>query len=150
MKFTRLSGFLVVSLISALPLSAQIKLPPNPSQFTKRNLGESGGGGSSVGVSGGGSSAATASMVVQYVAVTPVEPWANREGKVMQARLLAFSAPEAGQSGPVEIIRAGKVRFLVSGRKDPIDYPLEQLGEAERKKIQALAEMAAKGPPPQE
>jgi len=147
MKFVRLSGLLVFSLLSALTLAAQIKLPPNPNQFTKRDLGESGGSGSSVGVSGGGSSAATAPVVVQYVAVTPVGPWANLEGKVMQARLLAFSAPGAGESGPVEIVRAGKVRFLVSGRKDPIDYPLEQLGESEKSRIRILAEMAAKGPP---
>ncbi len=86
-------------------------------------------------------------MVVQYVAVTPVESWVNVEGKTIEARLLAFSAPEAGKSGPVEIIRDGKVRLLVSGRKDPVDYPLEQLGEAEKTKIKSLAELASKGPP---
>ncbi len=65
----------------------------------------------------------------------------------MEARLLAFSAPAAGESGPVEVIREGKVRFLVTGRKEPVEYPLVQLGEAERKKIEALAAVAAKGPP---
>ena len=86
-------------------------------------------------------------VVVQYIAVTPVEAWANLEGKTMEARLLAFSAPAAGETGPVEIIREGKVRFLVSGRKEPVDFPLDQLGEAERTKIHAIAKTAAKGPP---
>jgi hypothetical protein len=65
----------------------------------------------------------------------------------MEARLLAFSAPAAGEPGPVEVIRGGMVRFLVTGRKEPVDYPLVRLGEAERKKIESLAAVAAKGPP---
>jgi hypothetical protein len=65
----------------------------------------------------------------------------------MEARLLAFSAPAAGEPGPVEVIRGGMVRFLVTGRKEPVDYPLARLGEAERKKIEALAVVAANGPP---
>jgi hypothetical protein len=85
--------------------------------------------------------------VVQHIAVTPVEAWANLEGKTMQARLLAFSAPAEGETGPVEIIREGKVRFLVSGRREPVSYPLEQLGEAERTKIAAIAKAAAQGAP---
>ena len=124
--------------------SAQVVVPANPNQFTKRNLSEN--GGSSAGVSGG-TIAATKPVVVQYVAVTPVQPWVNLEGKIMEARLLAFSAPEPGQMGPVEIIREGRVRFLVTGKKQPIDYPLDQLGETEQAKIKALATVAAKGPP---
>lgn len=139
--------FGIIIIIFAQIGTSQITVPSKPGQVTKRDLSEKGGSGSSVGISGAGGVTASSPVVVHYVAVTPMEPWANLEGKVMQARLLAFSAPEAGQSGPVEIIRSGKVRFLVSGRKEPIDYPLEQLGEAERTKILALAEMAAKGAP---
>jgi len=124
---------------------AQITVPPNPGKGAKRNLGENGGSGASAGATA--VTPRSSSVVVQYVAVTPVEAWANTGGKTMQARLLAFSAPAAGESGPVEIIREGKVRFLVTGRKEPIDYPLDQLGEAERTKIQAIAAAAAKGPP---
>jgi len=124
--------------------SAQVVVPANPNQFTKRSLSEN--GGSSAGVSGG-TTAATRPVVVQYVAVTPVQPWINLEGKTMEARLLAFSAPAPGETGPVEVIREGKVRFLVTGKKQPIDYPLDQLGETEQAKIKALATAAAKGPP---
>lgn len=132
---------------SVVILNAQTLVPPNSNQFTKRNLGENGGSGSSAGFSGGGTTEAARTVVVQYVAVTPVQAWVNTDGKTMEARLLAFSAPEPGQTGPVEIIREGKVRFLVTGRKEPVDYPLDQLGETEKAKIKALAELAGKGPP---
>jgi len=138
--------FLAVFSLGAVdPAFAQLTVPPNPGKVTKRNLGENGGSGASTGASAVTPSSST--VVVQYIAVTPVEAWANLEGKTMEARLLAFSAPAAGETGPVEIIREGKVRFLVSGRKEPVDYPLEQLGEAERTKIEAIAKAAAKGPP---
>lgn len=127
------------------PTSAQLTVPPNPGKVTKRNLGDNGGSGASTGASAVTPQSRT--VVVQYIAVTPVEAWANLEGKTMEARLLAFSAPAAGETGPVEIIREGKVRFLVTGRKEPVDYPLEQLGEAERAKIAAIAKAAANGPP---
>ena len=127
---------------------AQVTVPANPGRSTQRSLGENGGATSSAGISGGGGKAA-APVVVQYVAVTPVESWANSAGKVMEARLLAFSAPAPGEAGPVEIIRQGKVRFLASGGKAPVEYPLDQLGEGEQAKIRALAEQAAKGAPPE-
>ncbi len=134
---------LTVLVTSSVAVTAQVVVPANPNKFTKRSLSEN--GGSSAGVSGG-TVAATEPVVVQYVAVTPVQPWVNLEGKTMEARLLAFSAPESGQTGPVEIIREGRVRFLVTGKKQPIDYPLDQLGETEQAKIEALAAVAAKGP----
>jgi len=135
----------VLSFGASPPASAQLAVPPNPGKVTKRSLGENGGSGTSAGASAVTPSSST--VVVQYIAVTPVEAWANLEGKTMEARLLAFSAPAEGGTGPVEIIREGKVRFLVSGRKEPVDYPLDQLGEAERTKIHAIAKAAAKGPP---
>ena len=88
-------------------------------------------------------------VVVQHIAVTPVQAWVSANGKTMEARLLAFYAPEPGDAGPVEIIRDGKVRFLVTGRKEPVDFPLTGLDEKEQVKIKALAEVAAKGPPAQ-
>jgi hypothetical protein len=127
------------------PAFAQLTVPPNPGKVAKRKLDDNGGSGASTGASAVTPRSRT--VVVQYIAVTPVEAWANLEGKTMEARLLAFSAPAEGETGPVEIIREGKVRFLVTGRKEPVEYPLEQLGEAERTKIQAIAKAAAKGPP---
>ena len=135
----------VLSFGLVAPVRAQIAVPPNPGKVTKRSLGENGGSGASTGASAVTPQSRT--VVVQHLAVTPVEAWANLEGKTMQARLLAFSAPAEGETGPVEIIREGKVRFLVSGRREPVSYPLEQLGEAERTKIAAIAKAAAQGAP---
>jgi hypothetical protein len=128
------------------PASAQV-VPANPNQFTKRNLGDDGGAGSTTGASAVTPQSRT--VVVQHIAVTPVQAWVSATGKTMEARLLAFSAPEPGEAGPVEIIRDGKVRFLVTGRKEPVDFPLAGLDEKEQVKIKALAEVAAKGPPAQ-
>jgi hypothetical protein len=144
---TGVSSRIIVSLVlfgCATSVSAQV-VPANPNQFTKRNLGENGGAGSSTGASALTPQSRT--VVVQHIAVTPVQAWVSAAGKTMEARLLAFSAPEPGEAGPVEIIRDGKVRFLVSGRKEPVDYPLTGLDEKEQAKIKALAEVAAKGAP---
>ena len=141
------SSRIIVSLVlfgCATSVSAQV-VPANPNQFTKRNLGENGGAGSSTGASALTPQSRT--VVVQHIAVTPVQAWVSAAGKTMEARLLAFSAPEPGGVGPVEIIRDGKVRFLVTGRKEPVDFPLSGLDEKEQAKIKALAEVAAKGAP---
>lgn len=136
--------FVVLTFASWVPAHAQV-VPANPNRFTKRNLGESGGSTASAGASAVAPLSRT--VVVRHIAVTPVEVWKNASGDAMEARLLVFSAPAAGETGPVEVIREGKVRFLVTGRKEPVDYPLDRLGEEERKKIEALAAVAAKGPP---
>ena len=141
----RIISFLVLCW-SIAPVSAQV-VPQNPNQFTKRKLGDNGGAGSSTGASAVTPQSRT--VVVQHIAVTPVQAWVSANGKTMEARLLAFSAPEPGDAGPVEIIRDGKVRFLVTGRKEPVDFPLTGLDEKEQVKIKALAEVAAKGPPAQ-
>lgn len=141
----RIISFLVLC-GSIAPVSAQV-VPQNPNQFTKRKLGDNGGAGSSTGASAVTPQSRT--VVVQHIAVTPVQAWVSANGKTMEARLLAFSAPEPGDAGPVEIIRDGKVRFLVTGRKEPVDFPLTGLDEKEQVKIKALAEVAAKGPPAQ-
>lgn len=141
----RIISFLVLC-GSIAPVSAQF-VPQNPNQFTKRKLGDNGGAGSSTGASAVTPQSRT--VVVQHIAVTPVQAWVSANGKTMEARLLAFSAPEPGDAGPVEIIRDGKVRFLVTGRKEPVDFPLTGLDEKEQVKIKALAEVAAKGPPAQ-
>ncbi len=147
-----LSAVLSVTLSLSGAVAQTITAPPAPGQFTGRKLGENGGataGGSSVGVSSGGA-AASRTVVIQYVAVSPVRAWTNAEGKAMQARLLAFSAPAEGEKGPVEVIREGKVRFLLVGGKAPIDYPIAQLSQADQIDIKAIAQAASRGRPGEE
>tara|TARA_R110002096_G_scaffold435128_1_gene659449 strand:+ start:3590 stop:4048 length:459 start_codon:yes stop_codon:yes gene_type:complete len=132
-----------ILIVGAAPLMAQV-VPPNPNQFTKRNLGESG-----VGVNlGGATGSAKQTKTVHYTAVSPLRGWTNLDGKTIQARLMAFSAPAPGETGPVEVIRDGKVRLLISGKNSPVDYPLEQLKAKDKAEIQRIAEAAAQGPPP--
>lgn len=133
---------------SAALLSAQtIKLPPNPNDVTRRKIGEGGStGGSAVNVTPGAAAAAQ-TIVIQYVAVTPVRAWTNSDGKTMTARLLAFSAPKEGETGPVEVIRDGKVRFLMESGKQPVDYPLGQLSQNDQIDIKAIAQAAKRGAP---
>ncbi len=136
---------IVLLVVYVLPsLEAQTSVPPNPGKAGKRNLGEGG----TANAPAGATIAQRPAEVVRYLAVTKVEAWANSEGRVIEARLLSFSDPAEAEAGPLEIVREGKVRFLVAGRDDPVEYPIDQLGEEERKKIEAIAEVAAKGPPP--
>lgn len=129
---------------------AQFTVPSTPTQFGKRKLSENGG-------SGGGNSAvgivapreAPAPIIVELVAVSQARVWTNAEGQTMNARLLAFSAPKSGEKGPVEVIRAGKVKFLLAGGKEPIEYALEKLSQKDQIDIKAIAQAAKRAPDPE-
>lgn len=110
----------------------------------RRNLGGVGDIGGAVGAK---PDPAPKTVVINYVTVTPLKEWTNLEGRKIQARVLAFSAPAEGQTGPVEVIREGKVRFLIPGKPQPVDYPLDQLVEEQRTELENIAKAAAGGPP---
>tara|TARA_B100001093_G_scaffold146056_1_gene138779 strand:+ start:2633 stop:3091 length:459 start_codon:yes stop_codon:yes gene_type:complete len=133
----------LLSIAGILPISAQVT-PSTPTEFMKRGLGEGGSGGTaSVGVS----ERTPQVRKITYTAISPLRGWTNTGGKMIQAQLLAFSGPEPGVPGPVEVIRDGKVRLLVPGSKGPVEYPMEKLREADRIEIERIAKAAAKGPP---
>lgn len=128
-------------------VAGQVTVPPNPNEVTRRKIGENGaGGGASVNISPGPSAAAR-TIVIQYTAVSPMRQWTTAGGKTMIARLLAFAAPKEGDSGPVEVIREGKVRFLLDRGTEPIDYPLDQLSQPDQIDIKAIAQAARRGSP---
>ena len=128
-------------------VSAQLSVPPNPNENVRRKFGESGGGGTvSIGAAPG-KAAESRTVVIQYTAVSPMRQWTNNDGKRMIARLLAFSAPKEGDSGPIEVIREGNVRFLLDRGKEPIDYPLAQLSQSDQIDIKAIAQAAKRGTP---
>jgi hypothetical protein len=149
MKAISLLVFLA-SLVLFVGDAAAQAIPPNPlapkgSGGSKgRNLG--GGGDLGAGVS----VPKKQTVVVQYIAVTPTQSWTNTSGKTIQARLLAFSGPKPGEPGPIEVIREGKIRLLVTGRKEPVEYPIEQLKPEHRAEAERIAKAAAKGPPGKE
>ncbi|MEM7013822.1 MAG: hypothetical protein AAF585_20360 [Verrucomicrobiota bacterium] len=85
---------------------------------------------------------------ITYTAVSEQRQWTNTDGKQIIAHLLAFSAPKAGETGPVVVVHNGNVRFLLEGgNKKPVDYPLEKLSDEDREMIQNIAKAAANGPP---
>lgn len=134
---------LLFASICTLAVSAQAQspavTPANPSDFTRRDL--SGGSTSGVGIVAR-QPQTKQTITIQFTAVTPVRIWTNLEGKAMEARLLAFSAPKEGEKGPVEVIRQGKVRFLLANTSKPTDYELAKLSEIDRTYIQKLADAA--------
>ena len=140
----------VVSLVLGSSAHAQFSVPSTPTQFQKRNLGENrgSGGSSSVGVVPR-EPAASQPIVVQLIAVSQMRAWTNAEGTSMTARLLAFSGPKAGETGPIEVIRDGKVRFLLAGKKESVDYPLDQLSQKDQVDIKAIAQAAKRSPEPE-
>ena len=119
-------------------------VPKKSGGTSSRNLG----GGSDLGTSTGVNiDSSKKTVVIQYVTVTPLQDWTNVDGKTVKARILAFSAPPAGEDGPIEVIREGKIRMLIPGNSKPVDYPLAQLTRNHRDEIEQIAKAAAKGPP---
>ena len=130
-------------LLSASFAGAQV-VPSTPSEFMKRGLGDSGSSGTaSVGVT----DKTPKVITITYTAVSPLKGWTNTDGKTIQAQLLAFTAPEPGQPGPVEGIREGKVRLLVPGAEGAVEYPMAKLQEEDKIEIERIAKAAAKGLP---
>ena len=122
------------SLLAQIPVT-----PATPTEFKKRSIN----GGSSTGVGiVTRQPQKVQTITLHFTAVTPIRVWTNTEGKAMQARLLAWSAPKEGEKGPVEVIRKGKIRFLLQKTSKPIDYDLAKLSETDRTYIQKLADAA--------
>lgn len=144
---TRTSLFgLATFLILNLALDT-ITLADDPIEAQRRAL-----GGGSVSNDGGAVIVAPPpqkpqTKIVYYTAVSPARQWKAADGRMMVGRLMAFSAPKPGESGAVEVIRDGKVRFLKSGAKMPVDFPLEKLSEEDQKYVKGIANAAKNGPP---
>lgn len=133
---------LVLGLFFATASSAFAQIPvtpATPTEFKTRSL--NGGSNTGVGIVTRQPQKAQ-TITLHFTAVTPIRVWTNTEGKAMQARLLAWSAPKEGEKGPVEVIRKGQVRFLLQKTSKPIDYDLAKLSETDRTYIQKLADAA--------
>ena len=139
-----LAVLLFVLSAEAQTVPANPLVPKKSGGTSSRNLG----GGSDLRTSTGVNiDSSKKTVVIQYVTVTPLQDWTNVDGKTVKARILAFSAPYAGEDGPIEVIREGKIRMLIPGNSKPVDYPLAQLTRNHRDEIEQIARAAAKGPP---
>jgi len=138
----------VFASMSVLPektrAQSPVVTPAHPKKFKTRDIS----GGSSTGVGIVSQQPQSKRVItVNFTAVTPLRVWTNLEGRGMQARLLAFSAPQEGETGPVEVIRDGKVRFLLEKAIKPTDYALDQLSGPDQTYIKNLAEAARRQQP---
>ncbi|MDF1751693.1 MAG: hypothetical protein P1U89_02840 [Verrucomicrobiales bacterium] len=77
--------------------------------------------------------------IVSYVTfVSKEREWSDAEGRKMTGRLVAFSAPEPGKTGPVVILKDGMVRLRRTGAQASNDLPLEKLSQADQLFVKAL------------
>jgi hypothetical protein len=78
---------------------------------------------------------------ITYVAVSELRQWRNLEGRAMRASLLAFDRlPGESDDGLRTLVRDGKVRFLLEGRKLATEYPLTELSRADQAFVRQLIE----------
>lgn len=66
--------------------------------------------------------------------------WTDQQGRTMNGRLVAFSAPEPGKSGEIIVIVSGKVRLRRSGATQNSDLPLQTLSGPDQQFVQQIAE----------
>jgi hypothetical protein len=116
-------------------------VPKGSVKSSTRNVG----GGSSGGLEAGLSSKTREkeTIVINYNAVSALREWTNLEGKKIKARLLAYSIPKPGKTGAVEVLREGKVLFLIPGQTKPIQYPKDQLEDDDQIEIERIVEAAS-------
>lgn len=145
-------AIIFVSVLAILGAHGQAEMPggspgsrPSPS-----------GSGSEMNSSGGGSSVSIRRMpttpakprTTTYIAVTPLREWKNSEGTTIRASLLAFDVRKPDQPKvPLTLIRNGKVRLLVDGKKQFSEFPLAKLSVEDQvyiKKLVAATKQAAK------
>ena len=125
--------------LAATAGAQNVVIPSQPGKFRVRGAGTGADSGVSV---NNPVNPEPRTVVIQYTAVTPEREWTNTDGKKMIARLLAFSTPKEGESTPVEVIREGRVRFLMNLKREPIDYELANLGAEDQVYVKALAQAA--------
>ncbi len=91
----------------------------------------------------------TQTVTVYITALSEPRIWTNKDGKTMEARLLAYAAPEPGKEGPITVIQEDKVRFLLTGKTKPIDYPFADLSELDQTFIFRIVDATRYDPPPE-
>lgn len=115
-------------------------IPKDSIKSSSRNL-----GGSTGGIEAGlsGKTREKKTIVVQYHAVSPLREWTNVEGKKISARLLAYKVPRPGTTGAAEVLREGKILFLIPGQPKPVQYPKDQLADDDQIEIERIVEAAS-------
>lgn len=132
--------------------SAQIVVPASPKRFTTRPIGDSGGTGQVEVIPK--DAAMPKKRTITYMVLAESRPWTSSEGKVLEAKLIAFEdviiegeSTAAPQPTPhLTVVRNGRVR-LFAGKKS-YELELSRLSEADREFIEQIRLRHQKKTPP--
>jgi hypothetical protein len=82
---------------------------------------------------------------VTYVMVSDERDWRNLDGRVIRASLLAFDRkPGESDDALLTLVRDGKVRLLLEGRKKVTEYPLSKLSQPDQAFVKERVEAQAR------
>lgn len=108
--------------------------PATPTDFESRNLGNSLSG---VGVLS--EPPAPKKVKVSYTAVSPLREWRNTKGVQIKGSLIAFEQGDFSQSQKeLTIVKGGKVRLLVEGKKNFSLVALSSLSQEDQEYVTGL------------
>lgn len=138
---------------------AQVDFPGNPTVGPKKYTTRSVGGGTDPGAKLEGPTEAAPVRYTTYVVLFDSRWWTNREGKPLEAKLIAFEdlvgeaakgSPEPKMSAPPAhptVVRDGRIRLLVN--RKPVEVALASLSQQDQEFVaqvqEALAKKAAAG-----
>lgn len=150
MKFFITLGCLGIALTGTV--NAQIVTPASPKNFKPRPIGGNTGGGHVEVIPKEGG--VPKKRTITYMVLSESRPWTSTEGKVLEAKLIAFediiiegestAAPEPPPHPTV--VRNGKVRLLAGKKSYELD--LSRLTEADRNFIEQIRLRYQKKTPP--
>ena len=154
-----LSRWAFVALVCVSPLAAQTDFPSNPLVGPKKYTTRQTGGGVNPGAAIDSNTNENPNVrYVTHIVLYQNRFWTNTEGKLVEAKLIAFEdqvaeAPRGGaepkfSSPPARptVIRDGKIRLLVNQK--PVELALEKLSQQDREfvgQIQAAIARKASG-----
>ena len=133
----------------ASPLMAQTDFPGNPTVGPKRYTTRQTGGGVNPGAAIDSNTTENPNVrYVTHIVLFQNRWWTNTEGKLVEAKLIAFEdmvaeAPKGGAEpkfpGPPShptVIKDGKIRLLVNQK--PVECPLEKLSQQDREFVDQI------------
>lgn len=142
---------ILILLLAALPLAAQVVLPTTGKKFVTRDINGSGGS-NAVSISGNTKPAAPPkARLTSFFSFTDTRQWKSNDGRSLLGSLICYeeavleidatnvaAAREAAQKAPPAkmpekptLVRDGKIRLLVNNK--PVEVPLDRLSDDDRK-----------------
>jgi hypothetical protein len=78
-------------------------------------------------------------VIISYITYLSAErEWSDISDRKMTGRLVAFQAPEPGKSGPMIVLKEGKILLRRTGTKANSEFPLDQLSETDQVFVKSI------------